>query len=109
MLLLEIYLIILKTAVVSVTNCYHIFKKLIAELTDFTRWAHKNCIFYNTMLTTEPVSYTHLKWLAGKRFTDCNQVSDAVNVYFEYLEKSPYQFGITTLVHCWKKRIEIIK
>ena len=34
-----------------------------------------------------------------KRFTGDNQVSDAVNGYFEDLDKSAYQYGITTLEH----------
>ena len=37
------------------------------------------------------------KRLGGKRFTVINQVSDSVNSYFEGIDKSGYQSGITAL------------
>ena len=45
------------------------------------------------------------KWLAGKRFTDCNQVSNAVHAYFEYLDKSAYQSGIISAI-CFRTSFE---
>ena len=40
-------------------------------------------------------------------FTDYNQVSDAVNSYFEYTDKSAYHLGITFLEHHEEKRIKL--
>ncbi|XP_020282790.1 histone-lysine N-methyltransferase SETMAR-like [Pseudomyrmex gracilis] len=46
------------------------------------------------------------KWLGGKRFSSNHEVIDAVNVYFEELEKSFYQSGISALEKRWSKCIE---
>ena len=47
------------------------------------------------------------KWLEGKRFQDKSEVIDAVNEYFDDLDKLFYQTGITVLKHGWAKCMEL--
>ena len=47
------------------------------------------------------------KWLGGKRFMTDDEVIQAVNSYFEDLDKSLYYSGVTALEHRWVKCIEL--
>ena len=47
------------------------------------------------------------KWLGGKRFADNEEVIEAVNGYFEELDKPVYRDGITRLEHRYEKCISL--
>ncbi|KAL1446983.1 hypothetical protein WDU94_003680 [Cyamophila willieti] len=47
------------------------------------------------------------KWLGGKKFSNDNEVKQAVNGYFEDLDQSTYKTDIQALEHRWTKCIAL--